>query len=205
MKTWTIYCHINKINGKRYIGQTSRQKLNLRWKSGYGYALKDQKIFAEAIKKYRWENFNHQVLESGIKTLEEANKREKYWISYYNTWIYSQNCNGYNMTEGGDSVVHHKAWNKGKPQSEKQKLEHSKRMSGRKLSEEHKKAISAGLQRKENTHNKAIKCIELNKIYKSAAVASAELNILRTSITNCLHKRSNTAGGYHWEFFKEEN
>lgn len=31
----------------------------------------------------------------------------------------------------------------------------------------------------------------------SAAVASAELNILRTSITNCLHKRSNTAGGYH--------
>ena len=39
----------------------------------------------------------------------------------------------------------------------------------------------------------------------SAAVASAELNILRTSITNYLHKRSNTAGGYHWEFFKEEN
>ena len=31
----------------------------------------------------------------------------------------------------------------------------------------------------------------------SVAVASAELNILRTSITNCLHKRSNTAGGYH--------
>ena len=31
----------------------------------------------------------------------------------------------------------------------------------------------------------------------NAAVASAELNILRTSITNCLHKRSNTAGGYH--------
>ena len=31
----------------------------------------------------------------------------------------------------------------------------------------------------------------------SAIVASAELNILRTSITNCLHKRSNTAGGYH--------
>ena len=39
--------------------------------------------------------------------------------------------------------------------------------------------------------------IELNKIYKSAAVASAELNILKTSITSCLHKRSNTAGGYH--------
>ena len=38
-----------------------------------------------------------------------------------------------------------------------------------------------------------------------SAVASAELNILRTSITNCLHKRSNTAGGYYWEFFKEEN
>ena len=60
-----------------------------------------------------------------------------------------------------------------------------------------RRRISAGLQRKENTHNKAVKCIELNKIYKLVAVASAELNILRTSITNCLHKRSNTAGGYH--------
>ena len=30
-----------------------------------------------------------------------------------------------------------------------------------------------------------------------STVASAELNILRISITNCLHKHSNTAGGYH--------
>ena len=30
-----------------------------------------------------------------------------------------------------------------------------------------------------------------------SAVESVELNILRTSITYCLHKRSNTAGGYH--------
>ena len=33
--------------------------------------------------------------------------------------------------------------------------------------------------------------------HRISTVASAELNILRTSITNCLHKRSNTAGGYH--------
>lgn len=24
MKKWTIYCHINKINNKRYIGQTDQ-------------------------------------------------------------------------------------------------------------------------------------------------------------------------------------
>ena len=70
-------------------------------------------------------------------------------------------------------------------------------MSGRALTEEHKKAISLGLQKIDNPHNKAIKCVELNKVYKSAVVAATELNILRTSITNCLHKRSNTAGGYH--------
>lgn len=45
--------------------------------------------------------------------------------------------------------------------------------------------------------NKSIYCVELNKVYISAAEAAAELGILRTSIANCLSCISNTAGGYH--------
>lgn len=40
MKKWTIYCHINKINNKRYIGQTDQQNLNKRWQNGNGYKPK---------------------------------------------------------------------------------------------------------------------------------------------------------------------
>ena len=70
-------------------------------------------------------------------------------------------------------------------------------LRGRKLTAEHRAAIKLGLSKIENPHNKAVKCIELNKIYKSSAEASLELNILRTSLTNCLKKRTKTAGGYH--------
>lgn len=30
-----------------------------------------------------------------------------------------------------------------------------------------------------------------------------ELNICLSSISNCLHKKIQTAGGYHWEFINE--
>lgn len=107
MKLYTIYRHVNKINGKSYIGQTC-QKLAQRWKSGAGYTLERQPAFHNAIKKYGWSNFDHEILEDDIKSIEEANEREKYWIAYYHTWIYDPACNGYNITQGGDGTAGHK-------------------------------------------------------------------------------------------------
>ena len=74
MKLYTIYRHVNKINGKSYIGQTC-QKLAQRWKSGAGYTLERQPAFHNAIKKYGWSNFDHEILEDDIKSVEEANER----------------------------------------------------------------------------------------------------------------------------------
>lgn len=97
------------------------------------------------------------------------------------------------MTEGGDSVVHHTAWNKGKPQSEKQKLEHSKRMSGRKHTREHNLAISNGLCKIGKIY-----CIELDKVFNSTVEAKKYLNLpATTNICSCLHGHRKTAGGYH--------
>lgn len=59
------------------------------------------------------------------------------------------------------------------------------------------KYAEATLQIKGKTKNKSIYCVELDKVYNSAAEAAAELGILRTSIANCLSGISNTAGGYH--------
>ena len=55
-KLYSVYCHLNKINGKRYIGITFRPVLK-RWKNGKGYNEVHQPIFAAAIKKYGWNNF----------------------------------------------------------------------------------------------------------------------------------------------------
>ena len=58
---YCVYIHINKINGKMYIGQTC-QKPEKRWNSGKGY--KDDVYFSTAIQKYSWDNFEHEVIAS---------------------------------------------------------------------------------------------------------------------------------------------
>lgn len=106
MTTYTIYRHINKINGKSYIGITKRA-VESRWALGKGYRKKNQPAFYNAIKKYGWDNFTHEILETDIHSLEKANEREQYWIAYYHTWIYDPECNGYNITQGGDGTPGH--------------------------------------------------------------------------------------------------
>lgn len=67
-KTYCIYCHTNKINGKKYIGQTGGDLQKRFGENGYSYR---KQMFGRAIKKYGWDNFEHTVLEQGL-TLEEA-------------------------------------------------------------------------------------------------------------------------------------
>lgn len=92
---YIVYCHINKTNGKTYVGLTS-QSTNERWgKDGSGYQSSPH--FWNAIKKYGWDNFEHIILESGL-TKEAASQKEKEYIEYYN----STDPNfGYNMRGGG--------------------------------------------------------------------------------------------------------
>lgn len=99
---YLIYKHTNKINGKSYIGLTHFSSANIRWQNGKGYNKHTQPCFRDAIKKYGWENFTHEILEDNIKTKSEANLREQYWIAYYHTYVKDPLCNGYNLTKGGD-------------------------------------------------------------------------------------------------------
>lgn len=102
-KTWVIYKHTLTLDcphkGWSYIGQT-RTPTKVRWKSGYGYT-KNCTIFYNAIQKYGWDSFTHEIIEDGITTLAQANEREKYWIARYHTFIRDPECKGYNMTPGG--------------------------------------------------------------------------------------------------------
>lgn len=93
-RTYLVYKHTNKINGKVYIGITSVAP-EKRWgKDGVGY--KDQ-VFGRAIQKYGWDNFEHEILMDNLSK-EEANKLEVKFIDLYHA---TDNNYGYNISEGG--------------------------------------------------------------------------------------------------------
>ena len=86
-----IYMTINKINGKRYIGQkTAKHFLGEKY-LGSGDALQ------QAIAKHGAQNFQVEMLES-CESRHELNIREAYYISLYNA---VKDENFYNLREGG--------------------------------------------------------------------------------------------------------
>lgn len=95
MKTFFVYSHINKINDKIYIGITSQARVKDRWKNGKGY--KNSPHFYSAIQKYGWENFEHNIIASGL-SIEEAEKMERELITKYDT---TNKDKGYNIQTGG--------------------------------------------------------------------------------------------------------
>lgn len=102
MNTYCIYVHTNKINGKKYVGLTSSPDPNRRWGNGKGYGKK-QPVFHAAIQKYGWENFDHEVLLTGL-TRYMACKMESYYIEKLETFIGEHPDKGYNMTKGGEGA-----------------------------------------------------------------------------------------------------
>ena len=89
---YIVYKHTNKINRKVYIGQT--YNLYERWRcQGKNYFASIK--FFNAIKKYGWDNFTHEVLYTNLNK-EAADKLEKELIIKYDSIK-----KGYNLKEGG--------------------------------------------------------------------------------------------------------
>ena len=113
-----IYMHINKINHKRYIGQTVR-KPEQRWlKNGAGY--KECTYFYSAIEKYGWNNFDHEIL--CIVPESFADTMEKYFIKKYQS---NDSKYGYNLDSGGSLYKHRSEFTK-KKESESHKGNHNR-------------------------------------------------------------------------------
>ena len=89
-----IYKITNIQNQKVYIGQTIRP-IQDRFNRHYNDALNNiiDTHFARAIRKYGRENFIVEEIDKAA-TQEELNKKEQYWIQYYNSIE-----NGYNETD----------------------------------------------------------------------------------------------------------
>ena len=207
-----VYVHINKINGKMYVGQTCR-KPEYRWDNGNGY--KNSRYFWRAICKYGWDNFDHEVVASNL-TKEEADNFEKLLINKLDTMNQDK---GYNMTMGGEGSV-------GCVLSEETRQKMSKSRMGRQVSAETRKKISEGHKGKRLSASTRNKLREIN-IGKSAGSnnpsaravyqidkdtneiiarfetmleASLQTGASYTHICSCCRGTRSISGGFKWTY-----
>lgn len=98
IKICGIYCITNILTQKKYIGKST--DVSRRWRehrSPSEWRRNPNKSLYKGFEQDGIENFDFQVLEECSK--KDLNKREKYWIQYYNTFY-----SGYNNTFGGDGA-----------------------------------------------------------------------------------------------------
>lgn len=94
-KKWMVYCHTNKLNGKKYIGITSEKYPSHRFHRGEGY--KSCTVFYRAIKKYGWDSFETEILFRDLSK-DDAFQMEYNLVKAFGT----RNPKlGYNMIDGG--------------------------------------------------------------------------------------------------------
>lgn len=227
---YTVYKHISPSN-KVYIGIT-RQKPERRWANGHGY--KDTLYLSNAIKKYGWENFEHEILCTGL-TKKEAEQKEIELIAFYKS---NNREFGYNIANGGNGFGMHSDETKKKMSESKMGEKHPK--YGQHLSDEYKQRISEKLKGRKRKKESIEKMIEtkkgriyeykpyseehskkvsdaqkipicqysrdgiLIKTHDSALNAGIEIGVSASSITACCKNKQKTSGGYIWRYANEE-
>lgn len=93
-KKYIVYKHTTP-NGKNYIGITCTTPKQ-RWRNGKGY--KENSYFDKAIKKYGWENIQHEILFEEL-THDQACQKEIELIEKLKS---NNRLYGYNLTAGGE-------------------------------------------------------------------------------------------------------
>lgn len=227
MGLYTIYKYTSPSGGV-YIGQTNSDIATRARKNGYQYLTRNketgeyyQPAIAQAIVKYGWDNFQKEVLYSGL-TSEEADEKEKELIKEYRE---KGNC--YNICSGG----------KGVPGAREHKVrqysltgEYVKTWNTIKEAEEYlhivraqanivqccqgKKHRAYGYIWKYDEDETPVKPVtpyrdpinqytkdgEYVATFKTIKAASDKTGIGETSIGNNLRGRSKSAGGFVWKF-----
>ena len=205
---YKVYCHRNKINGKKYFGITSKS-LKERWVNGKNY--KGSTHFNHAIEKYGWDGFEHILIYSGCSK-KVAEEIEKDLIETFDTRNPEK---GYNIREGGNTS-HHSEETKRKISIIKKQQAQSEEYR-RKLSESHKgiPAYNKGVPMSEDQKKKVseakkgvpvlkrrkqVFCVELNKWFLGLEEAHEETGANISKICEVCKGTRKTAGGYHWTY-----
>ena len=200
-----VYKYVNNVNGKVYIGQTTRT-LEERHRE---HKRHNETAFDKALSKYGCDAFTGEVL-CECETIEELNEAEKHYIKLYNSLI----PYGYNMCEGGDNTKGYthtdetkqkmsaakkdKYVGSGNPfynktHSAEAREKMSKARKGRKLDGEWKEKIVKARYKK-------VLCVETGTVYDSIKECAETLNLKPTHISRVCKGKRQTTGGYHWRY-----
>lgn len=169
------------MNGKAYIGITS-QNPEARWgKNGCNYH--DSPKFWNAIQKYGWSNFSHNILRNGLSQ-EDARRLEIQSIAEFDSIQ-----NGYNITPGGDMPP--VLFGSANPNYHKViSAETRKRMS----------LNHANVTGSNNPVARPVICIETGIRYDTLTSAANNMNVTRNAIAVCCRQNHRTCKGYHWKY-----
>lgn len=213
MDNYIVYMHVNRTNGKKYIGITS-QRPKSRWHNGHGY--RGQKRFWSAIKCYGWDNFDHIVLFSGLSK-EDAEAKEEELIVVHKSNIPDY---GYNIENGGvihkmseEQKAHLRDINTGKTHTVETRLKMSEShkglstawLTGRKASEETRQKMSNGRKGKNNPRARCVCQYDLNgnfiAKYSCMQEAVKTLGFNSSShISQCCAGIRSKAYGFIWRY-----
>ena len=192
-KTFCVYMHTNKINGKKYVGIT-KEKPERRWgKNGCRYRTG---VFAKAIAKYGWDNFEHKILFENLSQIE-AQQKEIDLIKEFRSFA---NEYGYNSTKGGERYFGFVFSDQTK---EKMSVSAKNRNCDHSRSEEYKKWLSKHCKDTGRTVSSRpkVKVIDQNgNIYDSVLEASKALGVNYATLWNQLKgRRKNKLGVREYE------
>ena len=165
-----IYCYTNKLNGKKYVGQTTKrikdrhyQHINPQLDKT---TKKPKQLIDRKLLDYGIENFSLNILH--ICDEYSINMIESHCIYEKESLVSS---NGYNMCKGGSN---------GNTYSEK--------------TEKEMESIKRKMSKQQDYKKKKIICLNNNEIYESAREAERKLGILAHNICSCCNKKLNNIG-----------
>ena len=194
-KKYIVYCHTNKLNGKRYVGITSIEP-NKRWKNGNGYYRNEH--FYSAIQKYGWEDFTHEILFTDLTEKEACDKE----IELIAKWDLCNSNKGYNNSYGGEH---------GQMSEEAKNRFSLKRKGkgywlGKKIPTEAKAKMSKAKKGKIPLSNppKRVYCEETKTEYQSLTEASKQLGICLALVSKICNQKYVRKPKYHLYFVGEE-
>ena len=202
-RVYFVYSHVNLVNNKIYIGIT-KQIPSYRWRS-HGQGYKDSPRFWNAIQKYGWDNFEHNILFSEL-TKDEACKKENELIKQYNS---NDDRYGYNMTSGGEQ---HYIFNEEvKQKLREQKVGSNNPQWGKHKTEDEKKHLQNIMIKKTkdgNNHAKKVRCKDTDIIYyscKDAARNTGNKNERQaTHIADVCKGLRTKCNGLTWEWVEND-
>lgn len=191
--TWKVYVHINKTNGKMYVGITSTSLMKRFETNGTGYSHHNIK-FWRAIQKYGWDNFEHFLFADHL-TENEANNMEAVLIEKLDTIDNGYNCRGGGKAGKLSEATRQKIKEKRALQtiSHESIMKTAEKNRGIKRSDEFKSHLK---EVKRDTMRR-VYCKETNKTYESITSAAKTLGLTKSFISQVCNGIVSSAHGYH--------